>query len=213
MDKLIETAKGEGTAVDESDKDVARLIKAASKKIKKWNLSSKDGLRAAAKDLIDVFREEESSGKTVDLPEDEADAMRKVGPILLREKSLSVAEMIPIIIKEFGFVQDKKEKAAKKEAAIEGLVKNARNAPVIAAFRELGDLYFKEGNRNAGSSCNKVVKALSDLDYEITEDNAMGLCKGKTKVANIGKASAEKIYEFLTTGQIGKLAQKKLEAA
>ena len=55
----------------------------------------------------------------------------------------------------------------------------------------------------------KAVTALQQLDYEITADNAKGLGKGKTKVANIGKGSADKIYEFMSTGQIAKLEEKR----
>ena len=47
---------------------------------------------------------------------------------------------------------------------------------------------------------------------EITADNALGLGKGKTKVDGIGKGSAEKMREFMTTGTIQKLEEKR-EAA
>ena len=45
----------------------------------------------------------------------------------------------------------------------------------------------------AGGTYTKVANAIKDLDYEITTDNAKGLGKGKTKVAGIGKGSAEKV--------------------
>ena len=47
---------------------------------------------------------------------------------------------------------------------------------------ELGELYTKESNWNAGNSYKKVAAAIKDFDFEITENNAKGLCKGKTKV-------------------------------
>ena len=53
------------------------------------------------------------------------------------------------------------------------------------------------------------MNAIKGLTHEITAENAMGLSKGKTKVANIGKSSAEKIKEFLETGQIAKLEEKR----
>ena len=48
----------------------------------------------------------------------------------------------------------------------------------------------------AGGTYTKVANAIKDLDYEITTDNAKGLGKGKTKVAGIGKGSAEKVGDF-----------------
>jgi hypothetical protein len=66
-----------------------------------------------------------------------------------------------------------------------------------------------EGNRNAGGSYTKAVAAIAGLDFEVTAENAMGLSKAKTKVANIGKASAEKMKEFLETGKMAKLEEKR----
>ena len=56
----------------------------------------------------------------------------------------------------------------------------------------------------------KAITALLSLDYEITGDNAKGLGKGKTKLPGIGKGSADKIHEFVTSGTIQKLEEKRL---
>lgn len=69
-----------------------------------------------------------------------------------------------------------------------------------------------ESNKNAGASYTKVAAAIKNLDIEITADNAMSLSKGKTKVEGVGKSSAEKFREFLQTGTIQKLEEKR-EAA
>ena len=61
----------------------------------------------------------------------------------------------------------------------------------------------------AGGTYKKVANAIKDLDYEITADNAKGLGKGKTKVDGIGKGSSEKIHEFLETGKMAKLEEKR----
>ena len=58
-------------------------------------------------------------------------------------------------------------------------------------------------------SYNKVVTVLKDLKAEVTADNAMSLCKGKTKIPGIGKSSAEKMKEFMETGTIAKLEEKR----
>jgi DNA polymerase/3'-5' exonuclease PolX len=55
----------------------------------------------------------------------------------------------------------------------------------------------------------KAITAISGLDYAITEDNAKGLGKGKTKLAGIGKGTADKIHEFFSTGTIQKLVEKR----
>lgn len=60
-----------------------------------------------------------------------------------------------------------------------------------------------------GGTYTKVANAIKDLDYEITTDNAKGLGKGKTKVAGIGKGSADKIHEFVETGKMAKLEEKR----
>ena len=54
-----------------------------------------------------------------------------------------------------------------------------------------------------------MANAIKDLDYEVTAENAKGLGKGKTKVNGIGKGSAEKIHEFLETGKMAKLEEKR----
>ena len=53
------------------------------------------------------------------------------------------------------------------------------------------------------------------LFYHINNDDIarfyflQELGKGKTKVNGVGKGSAEKIFEFLTTGSIAKLDEKR----
>ena len=68
---------------------------------------------------------------------------------------------------------------------------------------------FSSSSSLAGGTYKKVANAIKDLDYEITADNAKGLGKGKTKVDGIGKGSSEKIHEFLETGKMAKLEEKR----
>lgn len=116
-------------------------------------------------------------------------------------------------MEDYGYVETKQAKEDAKKEALQVVIANPANSAVIQAISELADLYFKDGNRNAGASYKKVAKALSELTYEITEDNALGLGKGKTKVANIGKSSAEKIKEFMETGTMQKLEEKRKDLA
>jgi DNA polymerase/3'-5' exonuclease PolX len=72
---------------------------------------------------------------------------------------------------------------------------------------------FAGGNRNAGASYTKVSNALKDLEFEVTADNAMSLSKGKTKIPGVGKSSAEKMKEFMETGTMQKLEEKRADNA
>jgi len=116
-------------------------------------------------------------------------------------------------VESFGFKEDKEKKATKKEAAISESIANPANAELIAKFQELLSLLGKEGNAHACATYAKVIKALKGIEYEITADNALSLAKGKTKVPNIGKGTAEKVHEFFTTGKIQKLEDKRAEMA
>jgi hypothetical protein len=127
----------------------------------------------------------------------------------MSHKTLGIEQVVAAIVKALGFVEDKHAKAAKKQAAVAETVKNPANAALVAAFTELADLYFREGNQNAGTATSKVAAALSGLDFAVTEGNALGLGKGKTKVANVGAKSAEKIHEFVSTGRMEKLEEKR----
>jgi len=77
---------------------------------------------------------------------------------------------------------------------------------------ELGELYTKESNYNAGNSYKKVASVIKNMEFEITTKNAKGFAKGKTKIPGIGKGSSDKMYEFLTTGKIEKLEEKRAAA-
>lgn len=87
--------------------------------------------------------------------------------------------------------------------------KNLKNEPLYQAFRELSQLYRQEGNYNAAQTYTKVSLAILNLSDVVTEANALCLGKNKTKVPHIGLASAEKMHEFVTTGRIIKLEEKR----
>ena len=70
-------------------------------------------------------------------------------------------------------------------------------------------LLVPPGNSNAGIAYKKAVAGICSVEYEITTDNAKALCKGKTKVEGIGKGTADKIHELLSTGKIEKLEEKR----
>jgi len=159
-----------------------------------------------AQSIVDIC----TTGKArADLPQDEKKARIAVGKILMSNMDASALEMLELVIKEFGVSSAKEEAKAKQKSAMAGSCRVAANAGIVQAFQELGDYYFKEGNANAGLTYKKAITAITGLDYEITADNAKGLGKGKTKLVGIGKGSADKMYEFCSTGTIEKLEEKR----
>jgi len=133
----------------------------------------------------------------------------EIGKLVLANIGKPSKEIMEVLIKKYGFADVKKEQAAAKEAQVEGACANPKNAALVLAFQECAKYYFQEGNHNAGSSYIKAVDALTNLKEEVTEDNAMSFCKGKTKIPGIGKGSASKMLEFVQTGTFAKLEEKR----
>jgi DNA polymerase/3'-5' exonuclease PolX len=99
------------------------------------------------------------------------------------------------------------------EAGVKSRVGNSENIGIVAAFHELAVLYFKEGNANPGKAHIKATKAISSLAFTITTENAksLGTPGHQNKVGDIGPQSADKMLEFLQTGKIKILEQKRKE--
>jgi uncharacterized protein YqfA (UPF0365 family) len=72
MDKLIDAAKGNVTTkVDEE-------LTAKADKLE-WDLSSRDGIRQAGKDMLELLTNGSTKGKTINLPEQ--NALQSVGKV------------------------------------------------------------------------------------------------------------------------------------
>lgn len=195
-----------GAASAVSD-DKAQLVKEAEG-LAEWSLASKKGLQAASEAICRILKN--YTTKHVDLPQDDKRAKMEVGKIILENKDKTSGEIMEAVIKKFGFAEVKAEIEKKRGEVVEHACKNVKNAPLVMAFHELSQLYYKEGNRNAGLTYSKVANAIREMDKEVTEANAMSLGKGaKTKVAGIGPSSAEKILEFVKTGTMEKLEEKR----
>jgi hypothetical protein len=171
-----------------------------------WILDDMQGMKKATQDLIDLCNDR------VDLPE--ANRTMEVGKLVAANRSLKAKDVLKLVIDQFGFSQQNEKAADKKDAAIATMCEHPANVEIVKLFLELGGLYTAEHNNNAASSYKKVANAIRKLDFEITEANAKGLGGGKkTKVDGIGKSSADKIYEFITTGKIDKLEEKRAAAS
>ena len=167
-----------------------------------WDLHSTAGIKQAASDILLLCQD------SVALPT--ANARQEVGRILVSQRPETPAEAVRLIGEQFGFKKVKEEAAKQKTKAAGVSCAHPKNAPVLEAIDELSSLYFKEGNSNAGGSYKKAAAAIRALDFEITEGNAKSLGKaGKNKVNGVGKGTADKMHEFLTTGKIEKLEEKR----
>eukprot|EP00586_Coscinodiscus_wailesii_P018785 CAMPEP_0172510212 /NCGR_PEP_ID=MMETSP1066-20121228/227029_1 /TAXON_ID=671091 /ORGANISM="Coscinodiscus wailesii, Strain CCMP2513" /LENGTH=421 /DNA_ID=CAMNT_0013289079 /DNA_START=394 /DNA_END=1659 /DNA_ORIENTATION=+ len=185
------------------------ILQASASEIK-WDLSQPTGLKSAAKELIRVSTEH--SKHKVAIPEDKTKARMEIGKILLSNRKKTSSEVMALLVKQFGFVAQKESAKEKKAELVSAHCQCPDNGFICMPFMEMSDLYFKEGNKNAGTSYKKAVAAIQAIDFKITKANALGLGKGKTKVAGIGKGTSEKIHELLTTGKIEKLEEKRAGA-
>jgi hypothetical protein len=208
MDRLIQTASGEPTA-DADDADVQQLAKQAIQ-LDCWDLEDIGKRKELVTKLVEIF--EHHPGKSVDLS---SNAKEKIYSYLgdQETRTMTQEQIIRNIVNLFGFQQDKKAKAAKKGAALKDAILCAANEPVISALNELAELYFKEKNARGGAAFKKAVKGLSALNFKITPENAMSLSKAKNKVEGVGKSTAEKVLEFLQTGKMEKLEEKRANVA
>ena len=206
MTRLIDEAEGASKPIPDNDPTVKHLIERAEQT--KVDLHSDKGIKSATAKLNDLLQRSEHK---IDLPKDEGTAKRQIGSLVASNRSMAFKDLVPHVARAFGFKEDKEEKMAKNREAQLAIVKCHENAPLVAAFQELVDLCSKEQDRRLASVYSRVVQALRDIEYAIAEDNAMQLSKGKTKVPGIGKKTAEHIIEFLQTGTMEKLEQKRAE--
>lgn len=210
MDRLAEVAKGNepSGAEPDDDSDLGQLMKAAEDI--DLDFSTDAATKASTQKMMKILQ---GSSAKLDLPEKDALRMA-VGRTLVANKKESAPDLVKMLVNQFGFVKAKAEKAEKKKAAVEATCAVPENAALLCAFKELAEFYFKEKNANAGATYQKVVKALKELPFAVTAENAKSLGKpGKNKVNGVGASSASKMYEFVTTGTIEKLEEKRQNAA
>jgi Helix-hairpin-helix domain len=208
MDHLEAVAKGEVAEIATNDVNLTAIVREATSQHKqsqqdiRWDLSNREGLRSATEDILRFLStpSNKKQHKNVNIPNDHSVAMQKIGQIISSNRTKDLDEVLVLIIQELGYKEDKESKENAKKQMISNAVGNSKNAPLVAAFQELAELYFKTGNANAGASYTKVVKALVDIPYEITAENAKGLAKGKTKVNNIGKSSGKFVLQKFAAG-------------
>jgi hypothetical protein len=174
-----------------------------------WDTSSNPAIKKTCMGLAEYIVQKDS---LLAIPEDAdvAKIRKAIGPIVLENKELSMEEIIQLIVDKYGLKEDKEKNEQMKQNLVASICTVEANAGVYNVLDELSKAYYKEKNTNAGNTYKKVCAAVKDLDFEITVDNAKGLGGGKkTKVAGIGKTSANYMFEFLDTGRLEKLEEKK----
>lgn len=202
MRRLTEEAEDEARRIPANDPSLRKL----AKKARNIDPLSAQDDRKATDQVLELLKQNEPP---IDLPADEGDAKRAVGGLVATQPSVALADMAPDIARQFGFKQDDEVAARRKREAQRSNVRCKANAPLVGAFQELVDLYSKEGDRRVASVFSRVLQALHDLDYPVTEENALGLGRGRHKVPGIGTKSAQYIHEFVRTGSMAKLEAKR----
>lgn len=190
---------------DKKDQKVPEKIMKAVKKID-WDLSGQKQIKKAVSEIIDICSAESSP---IDFPSNQSKTKMDIGMMIVQNRDKDAVAVLELVIDKYGLKKKNTEDAKKRAEQVKAVVNVASNASIYEVLQELSSLYFKEKNTNAGASYRKVAQAVKDFDFEITVENAKGLGKGKTKVVGIGKGSAEKMHEFLSTGKIAKLEEKR----
>lgn len=164
------------------------------------DISTTEGKREAVSRLIEAAK---SNG--INLPEVEQEAKVKIGTLLMTNAGKSPNEILNAAEKMFG---TKQQSIVSSQGSKAGTV-CPDNEGIVAALSELSAVYFKTGNAQAGNTYRKAASAVRQYPQKITSGKA--LSTGKNKVDGIGAKCGELIDEYLTTGTLSKLAEKKAE--
>ena len=123
----------------------------AIKKLEWPDTSSMEGKKAAAELMVDLCTD------TIDIPEDTKKAKMGIGKIIVNNPDASATEILELIVKDYGIKNLKEAASANQRDALEATCACPANAPIVQVFKELGELYFKEGNSNAGASVSTSI--------------------------------------------------------
>lgn len=170
-----------------------------------WDLNNAAGIKKASSMLTDLVLKD----GVIDITDDEKKAKMLIGKLILTNKDKSASEFVTLLADQQGLSENNQAQKKQQEEVLSEACAVPANAKIVMVLMELSKLYFKEKNTNAGLTYRKVANAVRDHPEEITVDNAKGLGKGKTKVPGIGGSSAAKIHEFLSTGTMQKLEEKR----
>jgi hypothetical protein len=165
MIQQLKEARGEIEGADRfQDNPVAQELLQKAEALE-LDLDSNKGKKKAGTDFLNLVE-----GK-LDLPENR-DAKMEVGQFVMSHNDKAPRDIMMKLMEKYGFVEEKAEKAASKEAKLEASCANPKNIPLIMAFQECAEYYFLEQNRNAGAAYVNAISALKDLEVTVTAENA-----------------------------------------
>mmetsp|Transcript_20534 Transcript_20534/g.42805 ORF Transcript_20534/g.42805 Transcript_20534/m.42805 type:complete len:470 (+) Transcript_20534:30-1439(+) len=207
------TAIREENKANDASKKAASSAKVESELYDLTNvtLSTPDEIKSAADTVLKAAR-----GMNINLPNDDLEAKQAVGRMIMEQRTLGATTadvVLNALVDKLGVKKSAEEEAGVEERAANAC-KTAGNAPIFLFLKELSDLYFKEGNANAGASYRKATAAVKEAPFVIDAEKAKNMHK-KTcewRLEGVGKGTADKIKEFLTTGKCQKLEEKRAAA-
>jgi Helix-hairpin-helix domain len=167
-----------------------------------WKTSNKTEIMATTSALVKICKE-----CGIDLPKDmETKSVGKL--VVANAKSSTAPKVLQMILDEYGFVKDKEAADKLTDDVAAQICQVPENAPLYKMLDEFAELMRKSGEFMKSNMQKKSAQAVAALKFEVTEDNALKLGKpGKSKIPGIGKSTAEKMHEFLTTGTVTKLEE------
>ena len=145
-----------------------------------WDLSSKQNIKKVTTAMVELCASETSP---IDFPSALAKGKMEVGKMILEHKNESASVVLNLIVAKYGLKEKNAKNAKRRTEQVEAAMTVGANAGIVEAFNELAELYFAEKNSNAAISYKKVIEAIKELDFEITEENALGLGKVSNTIA------------------------------
>ncbi|CBJ27489.1 conserved unknown protein [Ectocarpus siliculosus] len=174
-----------------------------------WDVSTKEERKKYVAKLIEIAK-----ARGVRIPEDAQAASMGVGTVIMGSKDadnkLKVKDAVEELTDKFGKdpawvdPEDSGPKKKKRPSTAKQCT-CPENKALADAFDELAGLYFKEGSK-AGGVYKKVVSAIKDMPKPLTTAPKKG------EVPGIGAKTIQKINEFLATGKIQTLEDKRAES-
>lgn len=144
---ITEKHKANAGGATASSDDIPAEVVEAAKKLEWPDTSTNEGKKAAADLMVKLCSD------AIDIPDDEKKAKMGVGKIILSNPdATSATEILELIVKEYGVKELKQAASANQKGALESSCACPANAAIAQVFKELSEIYFKEGNSNAGAS-------------------------------------------------------------
>ena len=189
---------GKGTLNTKHADTIQSLLNQAN--AMEWKTNNKNEIKATSQKLVEICQ-----ASAVDLPK--GTELKAVGKIVVSNaKTCTAKQVMQMIVEEYGFAQDRTAAEQASETVAANLCKVPANAPLYSMLDEFAELMRKSGEFMKSNMQKKSAQAVAALPFEVTKENALSLGKtGKSKVPGIGKSTAEKMHEYLTTGKVDKL--------